>query len=148
MKNLFFLIVGLALIFGSFFLFFERALEENRIQTIRINDAFIRVEIADTEVARSQGLSHRQVLKNGTGMLFVFDSPSRYGIWMKNMNFPIDIVWIDEEFRIAGIEKSVSPETFPEIFYPDNPIKYALELPAGFLDTQGIGAGAIVHFED
>ena len=97
---------------------------------------------------RVLGLSNRNSLGEDAGMLFIFAEEGTPGFWMKEMKFPIDIVWIDEEFRIAGIEKSVSPETFPEIFYPDNPIKYALELPAGFLDTQGIGAGAIVHFED
>lgn len=145
MKNFFFLVLGLIIIFGSVFLFFERqTVNENETKVIKIGDTSIKVEVADTSETRTKGLSGKEILKDGTGMLFVFDSSAQYGFWMKDMNFAIDIVWIDENRRVIGIEKRVSPETFPQIFYPNQAIKYVLELPAGFTDKYRIDIGQYV----
>lgn len=65
----------------------------------------IRVDIADTVVTRTQGLSGRTSLAETDGMLFVFENADRYGFWMKDMNFAIDIIWIDPEKNIVYIEK-------------------------------------------
>lgn len=147
MKNFFFLILGLVVIFGSVFLFFERTLvEENEKKIIKINDTSIKVEVVDTPQTRTMGLSGRETLPEGTGMLFIFDSPAQDGFWMKDMKFAIDIVWIDENYQIVDIDKSVLPETFPEVFYPDRAIKYVLEVPAGYTNQHQIGVGAMVQF--
>lgn len=147
MKNLFFLILGLILILGSIFLFFGREgnlTTKNRI--LKINDTSIKVEIADTPEMRVQGLSGRKTLREDAGMLFIFDSPARYGFWMKDMNFAIDIVWIDENRYVIGVEKNVLPETFPQIFSPDKAVKYVLELPAEYTEVHNIDTGAMVQF--
>ena len=147
MKNFFFLILGFVVIFGSVFLFFERTLvEENEKKIIKINDTSIKVEVVDTPETRTMGLSGRETLPEGTGMLFIFDSPVQDGFWMKDMRFAIDIVWIDEESRIVDIEHKVTPETFPQVFYPNQPVKYVLELPAGYTDQHQINVGAMVQF--
>ena len=147
MKDFLFLILGLTIIFGSVFLFFGRTFtRDDKIKVIKINNTNIEVEIADTPKTREKGLSGRRALSESMGMLFIFDSPSQYGFWMKDMRFGIDIVWIDENLKIVGIEKKTSPETFPQIFYPDRPIKYVLELPAGFSDKYNIGIGAVVQY--
>ena len=78
-------------------------------------------------------------------MLFVFDAPSRYGFWMKDMNFAVDIVWIDERSRVIDVEKEVTPETFPQVFYPDQPVKYVLELPTGAVDKYQIATGTVIQ---
>lgn len=139
--------LGLVVIFGSVFLFFERTLvEENEQKIIKINDTSIKVEVVDTLQTRTMGLSGRETLAEGTGMLFIFDSPAMAGFWMKDMKFAIDIVWIDENYQIVDIDKSVLPETFPEVFYPDRAIKYVLEVPAGYTNQHQIGLGAMVQF--
>ncbi|MDZ4205761.1 MAG: DUF192 domain-containing protein [Patescibacteria group bacterium] len=149
MKNFFFLILGLIVIFGSIFLFFRQSLViESRVKVIKINDTSVKVEIADTPETRAKGLSGRETLPTDTGMLFVFGSSEQYGFWMKDMNFAIDIVWIDEKFYIIGIEKGVLPETFPQVFYPEQTVKYVLELPAGFTDKYRIDIGAMVQWFD
>ena len=148
MKNFFFLILGLVIILGSIFLFFERPLvKENRIEIIKINDVSVKVEVVKTPETRAQGLSDRKILPDGTGMLFVFDEPAQYGFWMKDMNFAIDIVWIDERLRVIGIEKRVSPDTFPQIFHPNQAVKYVLELPAGFTENRGIDIDQVIFFD-
>ncbi|MEK9171943.1 MAG: DUF192 domain-containing protein [Patescibacteria group bacterium] len=149
MKNFFFLILGFVVIFGSVFLFFERTLvEENEKKIIKINDTSIKVDVADTPETRTMGLSGRETLPEGTGMLFIFDSPVQDGFWMKDMSFAIDIVWIDEKSRIVGIEHEVTPETFPQVFYPNQPVKYVLELPARYINQHHIDIGAVVQWFD
>lgn len=148
MRNLFFLIIGLAIIFGTVFLFFKyQTINKSEIKIIKIGDTRLRVEIADTFETRTKGLSGRESLPDGRGVLFVFDKPDKYGFWMKNMNFAIDIIWIDESFEVVGIREKLTPETFPEIFYPPRRVKYVLELPAGFSQNQGIDIGSMMYFE-
>jgi uncharacterized membrane protein (UPF0127 family) len=91
----------------------------------------IEVELADDSIERTRGLSGRDSLKEGTGLLFVFDEPGQYGFWMKDMNFPIDILWFNEEKQLVGATKDISPDTFPETFYPEEQILYALETNVG-----------------
>ncbi len=149
MKNFFFLVLGLTIIGGSIFLFFQRPLViENKTKIIKINETSIEVEVVDTPETRTMGLSNRKTLPEGAGMLFIFDSPVQDGFWMKDMRFAIDIVWIDEKFRVVDIEKEVTPETFPQIFYPDQPVKYVLELPAGYTNRYHIDIGAVVQWFD
>ena len=146
-KNAFFLILGLVIIFGSIFLFVEKRLDlGNNAKIVKINDTSIKVEIADTVESRAQGLSGKKTLQDGTGMLFIFDEPGQYGFWMKDMNFAIDIVWISESFEVIGIEHEVTPETFPTIFYPPGPVRYVLELPAGFSRNRGIDIEQFISY--
>ena len=95
---------------------------------IRVGKYSINAEIADTEASRTQGLSGRMNLAADTGLLFVFGSPDIYGFWMKDMNFPIDIVWIDSKKKVVGVERSINPESFPEIYYASSSVLYVLEL--------------------
>ena len=148
-KNLILLVVAIALLILSFkFLPFhcysKLCLEESvptmRTETILLNNIPIKALVADTEAERVQGLSGRNGLNESEGMLFVFDVPNKYGIWMKNMNFPIDIVWADGG-KIISIEKSVSPTSYPKVFYPTTSARFVLELPAGFCDTHDLKVG-------
>lgn len=88
-------------------------------------------EIVETQAAREQGLSGRADIPHNYGMLFVFPEPGRYGMWMKDMKTSIDIVWVDAEKKIIGIERNVSPDTFPHTFYPVTPVAYVIETRAG-----------------
>ncbi|MEK7227287.1 MAG: DUF192 domain-containing protein [Patescibacteria group bacterium] len=146
MKNFFFLVVGLAVITGSFYLVMQKPAPSRyqAIQTIQIGEKTIIVEIADTEVEREMGLSGRETLADGAGMLFIFGTPGKYGFWMKDMNFPIDIVWVDESFIVRGVERLVNPYTYPRVFYPPDNIKYVLEIGAGEASNLGIDIGTKV----
>lgn len=95
------------------------------------NGKQIRVEIATSEAEQIKGLSNRNFLEKGTGLLFVFDSPGRYGIWMKDMNFPIDILWLDKNYNVVDLRDNVSPDTFPAVFTPKANSMFVLELNAG-----------------
>ncbi len=92
----------------------------------------IPVDIADTELEREKGLSGTTSLPQNSGKLFIFNTSGDYGFWMKDMQYAIDIIWIDSNFRIIGITKDVAPESYPEVFYSPSPVKYVLEVNAGF----------------
>lgn len=114
---------------------------------MKIDATGIGVEVARTDSARQLGLSGRDSLPDGTGMLFVYENPGLHGIWMQDMNFPIDIIWIGAEdsrkatLRVLDIEKNVSPETYPTVFTPSVPSTYVLEVNAGFADESGVEVG-------
>lgn len=101
----------------------------------------VTVELARTPREREIGLSGRPDLPQGRGMLFVFDRPEPVTIWMKDMRFPIDILWI-EGGRIVQIQRSAKPPR------PDGPIEaysapaaLVLEVPAGFAEQERIRVG-------
>lgn len=104
------------------------------------------VEVVNSKWEMVQGLSGRNSLSDSEGMLFAFDKPGKYGFWMKNMQFPIDIIWISENLTIIWIEKSVSPDTYPKSFVPESPAKYVLEISAGQVESNNIKIGDFIQF--
>ena len=77
-------------------------------------------------------------------MLFIFERSGRYGFWMKEMRFAIDIVWIGEDLRIVHIAADVTPETYPEVFKPPEAARYVLEMPAMSMREMGARPGTTV----
>lgn len=89
-----------------------------------------KLEVADSADERERGLSFRDELPAGQGLLFVFESPEPACIWMKDMNFDIDIIWVNADLKISKVETQVSPATYPQSFCaPDT--AYVIELAAG-----------------
>lgn len=115
----------------------------NVIKTITIGETRIEAEVVDTIEKLTLGLSGRESLEEGKGMLFVFESESDWGFWMKDMQFSVDILWASTDGTIIAIAKDISPDTYPEDTYsPEEPwALYVLEVPAGFVDRQGIADG-------
>lgn len=101
----------------------------------------IMVEVAATEESRMQGLSGRSSLRRGDGMIFVFHEPGHWGMWMKDMLFSIDIIWLDRVGKVVAVEKNVAPHTYPKIFESPVGAWYVLELPAGDADHYLIAEG-------
>ena len=115
----------------------------------------ITVEVESTEAAREQGLSGRTSLPEGKGMLFVFEQDGDWGFWMKDMNFPIDIIFISATKTpgvgsVVSVAANASPEGYnqnpPQIFYPPLAVRYVLEVPAGFAAKHGVVPGTTLHF--
>jgi len=106
------------------------------------------VGIAKTPSEREQGLSGRKSLPQDNGLLFIFDKPDKYGFWMKDMNFPIDIIWISNENKIVYLQKSLLPSTYPEVYYPNDRAKYVLEITAGQVEILNLKIGDTVEFSN
>ncbi len=145
MKNSFFLVLGLFIIFGSIVAFLKSPKITEEEGSLVIGGTEVEVEIADTDLERSRGLSGREGLLPNHGMLFVFDSQGYHAFWMKDMKFSIDIIWINADSKVIWIEKNLSPETYPNLYKPPEPAKYVLEVPAGFAEERGVGIGSVVQ---
>jgi len=100
----------------------------------------VKVEVADTREKTELGLMYRANLPEGRGMWFVFPVERRLFFWMKNVSFPIDIIFLDANHNIRKIWNSVPPcEKEPCPVYPSaGPAKYALEVPAGYCEKYGV----------
>ncbi|MES2985556.1 MAG: CapA family protein [Patescibacteria group bacterium] len=105
---------------------------------LTLGEEIIFAELATTTEARTLGLSGRKKLPDRTGLLFVFEAQGMHGIWMKDMLFPIDIYWFDQSFKLIDKRLSVSPETYPDVFYPKLKATYVLETKAGLLDPMSL----------
>ncbi len=114
--------------------------------TIIIGGDTIFVTIADTQALREQGLSGHPGLRQNEGMLFIFEQSGQYPFWMKDMLFPLDIIWISADWKIAHIEANLSPETYPEAFFPKALAQYVLEVPAGFSTQHNLSVGMPILF--
>ena len=108
---------------------------------ISIRDTSLTVEVVDDQASRTQGLSGVAKMPADEGMLFFFDREGYYSFWMKDMNFPIDIFWIDNSLRVVHIEKNVRPETYPARYTSSQPARFVLETNAFFAETFGITVG-------
>jgi len=85
------------------------------------------VKISNTEEERSKGLSGKNFLFPVSGMLFIFDKEYKVGIWMKDMNFPIDIYWFKKDLSLDLVLRDIKPESYPDVFYPQGDVLYVLE---------------------
>lgn len=106
---------------------------------VQVGGVTIPVEVASSQEEQTRGLSGRDSLPEGSGLLFDFKGQGVWGIWMKDMNFPIDIVWAND--TVVTVAYSISPDTYPQVFTPTSPVRYVLELPAGYAARNGIVEG-------
>lgn len=112
---------------------------------LTINKKIIQIDVATTPEQHTNGLSGRKSLAKDTGMLFVFPQPEMPGFWMKDMHFPIDIVWIDQNNTVVGTTENLIPESYPQKFFPPSPILRVLEVPAGFVKQYNVKKGDVVN---
>ena len=103
-----------------------------RATSVQIGAQNFRVEVAATPAQRARGLSGRAALGAGNGMWFVMPKPDLHGFWMRDMHFAIDLVWIDGERRVLGVE-TLTPciDKDCPIHHPPKPVAYVLEVEAG-----------------
>jgi hypothetical protein len=105
----------------------------------------VAVEVARSAPEQIRGLSGRPGLPPGHGMLFVYDRPQPVSIWMKDMRFPLDILWI-RGGRIVKVERRAPPldPRGPERIYTAT-ADMVLEVPAGTADRERIRVGDTVR---
>lgn len=116
---------------------------------LRMGGGVYQVWVADTEAERVQGLSGVEQLPLNGGLLMKFESDSAWGIWMKDMQMPLDIIWLDKDKKVVYIVKNASPESSTDVvFAPKQPARYVVELPAGSVDKAAIQTGAKATFDE
>jgi uncharacterized protein len=144
-------IVFIVIAIAAAALFLRPLLETPKKQTVSIDGKNFEVEIADSMATRAQGLSGRDQLGDDKGMLFIFGNPAMNGFWMKDMKFPIDMIWINGD-RILGASENVQPEPGKSIFslkvyYPPSAADKVLEVNAGTFAKYGFKAGDTIGFD-
>lgn len=112
--------------------------------TVTTPKGIIIAELADTKSSRELGLSGRPIMKDGEGLLFEFDASGRYGFWMKDMMFPLDIIWINQDGIVVEVERNVKPDSYPKTFMNASPASYVLELNAGIAEKHRLFIGSKV----
>ncbi|MFC1753782.1 DUF192 domain-containing protein [Thermoproteota archaeon] len=110
---------------------------------VLINNQKIAVEIADTEKTRTKGLMYRKKLADNNGMLFIYPQQDIYPFWMKNTYIPLDIIWINSDFKVVFIKYNAQPLSETPII-PGEFSKYILEINAGKAKALGIVIGNIL----
>ena len=107
------------------------------------------VDVVSTPAALAQGLSGRHTLPPRQGMLFVFPYITVQSMWMPNMNFPLDIVWIDSNKTVIKIEQNATPCSNThncKSYGSSYPVLYAIELNAFDANRMGIQVGSQLSF--
>ena len=133
----FFICGMLAVIGGAVFCVFQSMSPKTEI--VYLNKTMLRAEIADNEDLRRKGLADRLGIEDNYAMLFV---------WMKDMKFSIDIIWINEKKRIVHVQHSVKSDAEPyEKYKPPVPAKYVLEVKAGVAKRASVTVGSVVKFD-
>jgi uncharacterized protein len=100
-----------------------------------------KVEIANSEANRTNGLSNRKALSRQSGLLFVFNQVGNQSFWMKDMLIPIDIIFFDDKWKIVLIESNLQPNSYPKIFGSGVKSQYVLEVNALEAELYGLALG-------
>ena len=109
----------------------------------------IPVEVADTLKKRNLGLGKRASLKKNWGMLFVFEKRKQHRFWMKDMQFPLDIIWLDNH-KIVHITHNAQPPNFddePVVMTSPIPVNFVLEIAAGRAEKLKLKKGQRMKFK-
>ena len=111
---------------------------------LQLGDTVLSASVADTPNERAQGLSGTPYLPQEVVKLFVFDYSFPWGFWMQDMNYPIDIIWLDEEKIVVHVVERVTPDSYPTSFTPPVSAKYVIETVAGFTAVHAVATGTVV----
>ncbi|MDY6789378.1 MAG: DUF192 domain-containing protein [Candidatus Nanohaloarchaea archaeon] len=115
---------------------------------VEVGSKKVEVEVADNSSERLRGLMNRDDLSINTGMLFVYGDEDFRSFWMKNMSFPIDIIYLDSHRTVVDIKHSIPPcssDPCPS-YKSDRPARYVLEVNSGFSSANNVSSGDRVEF--
>ncbi len=115
--------------------------------SVELNEEDVTLALAADPARRRLGLSEVETLPEEYGMLFVFPAEEPHGFWMKQMNFSLDIIWLDRDRKIIKVMSNVSPETFPTTFGQEVNSQFVIELNIGSVQRYGLELGQEVEFE-
>jgi uncharacterized protein len=151
--TIFFTIVGSSLLFGNTTLSSGAERSGNFLSDLKtivtVNGFKLTADLAITDEQKAEGLAVKDFLKENEGMLFIYEQPSNQSFWMKDMKFPIDIIWLDSNGTVVHIEQNLQPCVSVlncPIYTPDLEAMYVLETVAGFSQRHNIVNGTNIDF--
>lgn len=135
-KDIVLILAGVVLIAGAFYGARYLMLRD---QGLTVRGTFFSPEIVSTKAALAKGLSGRESIDRDAVMIFDFGATEEHCMWMKDMKFAIDMVWLDEAKKVTAIERSVAPSTYPQSFCHDG--ETVAEFAAGTADRLPLHIG-------
>lgn len=116
---------------------------------LTIGSTTVAASVADSLAERIEGLSNTPYLPDGLVKLFVFGVEGEHSIWMKDMQYALDILWVSKVGEVVHIEENISPDSYPESFSSPTPAWYVIEANAGFVASSTIKLGdkVVVYIE-
>jgi len=113
--------------------------------TLKSTGKQYQLEIVSTAASQEKGLGGRRSMASDKGMIFVFGSPMVQCFWMKDMQFPLDIIWLNSAKQVTKIAANVSPDTYPQKYCSDSTTKYVIELNAGEAEKANMHIGTALE---
>lgn len=115
--------------------------------TVGLGSGVYHLRLANDDASRQQGLSGVEKLQVNGGLLMDFQKDGNWGIWMKDMKIPLDIIWLDKNKKVVHIETNAKPEWGTDkVMQPKSMSRYVIELPAGSVQKAGIKIGQEASF--
>ena len=145
MQKVLILILFLVLVLVLFFGFFQKKKQGQ----VCFNNYCFDVEIAQTSAQKAKGLMFRESLKGNQGMLFVFKTEKKHSFWMKNVSFPLDIIWINANKKVVFVSYDSEPcynNSKCIAIQPTASAKYVLEINGGLAKKIGVKEGSQLVF--
>ncbi len=94
--------------------------------------------LADTPQEQQEGLSNRESSAGEPGMFFAFAEDGEHSVWMKDMKYPLHLVWLNADMKIIDIQYDVHPSTYPTTFKASQPSRYLIELDASLISRAAL----------
>lgn len=142
------LVLLIPLVYNEFGNVLGQQKEQNQTALVSVGGENLTVTLSTTPESQSKGLTIKNSIAQNEGMLFIFKSPQKYSFWMKDMKFPIDILWADSSGKIVHIEKNLQPCVFflpcPSYSPNDNSL-YVLEVISNFTNKFDINIGDQIY---
>jgi uncharacterized protein len=133
------ILITLAVVAGVGYLVWQL---NDQQQALRLHGHTYHISIMRTREELMRGLSGTNSLPANQAMVFVFPGDDKWAIWMKDMKYPIDIVWLDKNKLVVYLIKNAQPSSYPKTqFKPDRDTRYVIEFPSGTIDMTGIRVG-------
>lgn len=121
----------------------QEPLPNGTVRTVHGDTILVRLEVANTELEREQGLMYRKSLDADSGMVFVWTQPVLESFWMENTYIPLSVAFLGADGRIQVIQ-DMAPLT-TDLHTPARPYLYAIETNQGLFKKYGIGVGDKVN---
>lgn len=128
----------------------QEVILQNETPLACIGEYCFKIELAQTQEEFYRGLMFREHLDQDKGMLFVFGVQGTYPFWMKNTLIPLDIIWVDNSYKIVFIKKDAQPcQDGQECLdiVPSGEASYVLEINAGLSDQLDFNAGDVIEIK-
>ncbi len=124
--------------------------KEGELKIIKAtNDSIVAqldIEIAESDYETQTGLMYRKGMEKNQGMLFLFEKENPISFYMKNTEFPLDIIYINGQMKIVNVHRDAQP--FDKSSLPSKaPAKYVLEVNAGMVKQWRLLPGDIISFQ-